>query len=118
MTAAELQIIQQLIEKTRARNAAWETTSARDQFALKMKSGTVILDYFEKERSFQLQILNKSGAAVTNVSAKKTDEHYNMLAFLWDQVVESYFRIEETLKNVLNELKTSNEVGDEDNLPF
>ena len=129
MNATQQQILGQLITKTKARKAKWATTAASEQFVLRMSSGSVLLDRYEGG-ALRLILMNKDGAHVVSLQAKKNDPDYRELGLLWSEVVESFYRIEETVSNMLKELRESDEVGggetpaqkgdddQEDDLPF
>ncbi len=108
------EIIVKLTQKTKDRKARWYSIS-EDQFALKLKEGTVVIDKsydsYTESTNFQFSILNQDGVKIESLVGVESDD-LNLLDDLFEVVRRSYYRVEETIKSIASEVNNDDEIGD------
>lgn len=107
------EIVEGLLERTRQGLANWQVTGVEDQFILRFKTGSIIVDkyYSEKGEAYSFSIFNKSGLKIDLVEASINDDSYHLLRDLFNEVVEMYSRIEETIHDLLEEINSGDRIG-------
>ena len=109
MTEATSKILQELLAKTKAGQINWELGSSEDVFILRLSSGTIRLSKREDEyepTEYSASVLNKSGYQVDWVSDQEPlGPDTKVLKEIWEQAYENFFKVNETLRNMLGELK-------------
>jgi hypothetical protein len=116
------EIIAGLNKKTNEGKAAWQKGSAGAQFFLQFKKGAISLTRYRKVAngpiSIDLNILNEKGDSIhlMKTSDATSGDEFKMLNDLYEMVKKSYYKIDETLDDIMNSLKSDKSVGDD--LPF
>jgi len=120
-------IIDRLIEKSKTKNAIWNKTSRENEFKINLKSSTLTIDQWHDERDgknfIDLIIRNQRGDTIGRIVFDKDteSEEYNYLSVLHNHARESYYKVDETIDNIFDELSSDGKVGEEDesdDLPF
>ncbi|MCD8423635.1 hypothetical protein [Tenacibaculum finnmarkense] len=120
-------IIDILIEKSKSKDAIWHKTSRENEFKINLKSSTITVDswYNDKDGFNYIDFLlrnqrgDKIGRLVYTDDAE--NEEYEHLSILHNYARESYYKVDETIDDIFDELKGDGKVGDENNsddLPF
>jgi len=120
-------IIDILIEKSKSKNAIWHKTSRDNEFKINLKSSTLTVDSWHNDKDglnyIDLIIRNQRGDTIGRLvySDEGESEEYKYLDVLHNYARESYYKVDETIDNIFEELSGDGKIGDEDNsddLPF
>ncbi len=108
-------IIDKLVEKSK--NVIWNKTSRDAEFKVILKTSTITTDRWvdeEGEDCVDFIIRNQRGdmIAMLMYSDKDDKEEYNYLRRLHDCAKNSYYKIEDTIEDIFNELDSENEIGE------
>ncbi|WP_029294256.1 hypothetical protein [Chryseobacterium hispalense] len=109
-------LIQLLKDKTANKNAIWSRTSGNNEFKIEINNATITTDcwFTDDILYYDFVILNENGEVVERISVSDTNifsEEYQILSDFYDVVKNSYFKIDETIDNILNELNTNTKIG-------
>jgi hypothetical protein len=119
MTPEQAKIIERLLEKTMQRRARWSASqSASDQFTLRLDKNSIILTRMQNFQTNQIELT----MTIWNMDGQKTDEirqtnldsdkaGFRALLELFDLIKTSKGNVEDTLKDVLEELESDGVVG-------
>lgn len=127
------EVVRKLRDKTGRREVNW--LKVRDnEFKVLLKSGAITLSkqYYEGEGEYLLilRIYNIQGDAVFESTTSEHDEitdssklPYSLLDELFSSAKDSYYKVEETIESIIDELTQENEIGakedsEKDDLPF
>lgn len=122
-------LIDSLNEKTKNRKSKWERMGRSDQFTLTLDSGMISINKLITNNGnllYQLAITNVNGDVIIKVNEvdkpRTLDEpnDFEILSDFHDNVSKAYFRVDETIENILDEIQKNVEIGKdlEDQLPF
>lgn len=117
-------IIAELSDRTEKKVAVWNRFSSSEQFYIKLKTATLKIDRLtakDKSIVYQVAIVNDKGDVIYNFNAFKTTspEEFNLLKEFHQKVKRAYFKVEETIEGLFDEIKkTEGEIGQDDSLPF
>ncbi|WP_288447308.1 hypothetical protein [uncultured Chryseobacterium sp.] len=108
-------LIQMLRDKTANKDAIWSRTSGENEFKIEINKATITTDcwYQDDIWYFDVIILNENGDTIERVVANdgNLDENYMILSEFYDVVKNNYFKIDETIDDILFELNTNNKIG-------
>ena len=118
-------LVVKLQEKTTRKETIWSRTSLYSEFKLDLEKGAITVNkwYDEEERQsyVSISILNNFGDRIDSFAVTSNEkEDYKNLDELYTLVKRAYYKVEETIHNIFNELNSSKTIGteDDDNLPF
>lgn len=117
-------LIKKLIDKTTSKKAVWSKTSRDSEFKLELNKGAIITDNWDDENSgmnVDFSILNEFGDIIERIAFRHIDvDNYNTLMQLHNEAKRSYYKVDETIKTIFDELDSEKIVGRErskDDLP-
>jgi hypothetical protein len=113
-----IKLAQQLKDKTEQGEATWSTTSLDEQFALKLSTGSVLVDFFKGSSEYSIAVVSKTGVKVREGRVSKGDLAFSVLKELYDTAYRKHHRIDETFDAVIREATQPGKVGEDDDLPF
>jgi len=121
-------LIEKLIKKTNDNQAIWTKTSLDNEFKLDLEKGAITTDNFETtdgEIFVDLVIRNENGDIIENVRVGVSEkEDYKLITGLHNIAKRKYYRVEETIKTIFEELDSDKIIGKKDShfkeedLPF
>ncbi|WP_374460240.1 hypothetical protein [Chryseobacterium taeanense] len=109
-------LIQLLEEKTRSNDAMWTRTSSDNEFKIDINNSTITVDMWNVEAVtyYEFVILNENGDRVERIVVGDDDpfnSEFQIVTNFYDAVRNSYFKVDETIENILKELNSSNKIG-------
>ncbi|MFH6963576.1 hypothetical protein ACHRVK_14370 [Flavobacterium plurextorum] len=116
-------LIGKLKTKIEANQAIWSRTSRDTEFKLELQKGAITVDSWEDSTLgsvVDLAIFNENGDIVDSVAAQINEdpEDYKVLLEIYELAKKSYFKVDETLKTIFDELDSPKTVGKDNRLPF
>ncbi len=121
-------LIADLTQKTKNKETKWERVGRSEQFTLTLDNGMVSIDKFVTKNGniiYQLSIVNGNGDKIFSMNGIKKDgffpepTNYDILKEFHEEVSRAYFKVDETIDGLLNEVQKEGEIGKEgDDLPF
>lgn len=127
MDSKIISLIENLRNKTRKGLSKWVRVGKGELFQLKLETGQITIDkFFTKTNNvvYQLAVLNIDGDRIRAVAVNSSTglvgvQDYELLKTLHEDVKNAYFRVDETLDDILGEIEKEGEIGkEEDELPF
>lgn len=118
------EIINKLFEKTKQKKAIWDVTSSEEQFVLNLGNSSITIEKWYDEHDFSeyytIIMRGDNGQIVYHLTPSNSefDETYEQLKKLFEIVNSSYYKIDETLDDILEKLSSNNIIGKKDTLPF
>lgn len=126
-----VELITALQQKSVTKNVIWAKTNSESEFQVILDSGlTVTVDSYNGDDNwhyFDIGIYNNKGERVVYLSTNKRDSiiDYKYLESLYLAAKDSYFRVDETIDDILKEISLKPIVGklpdlgpEDDDLPF
>jgi len=127
-----------LRDKTSEKKAIWNKTSGQDEYKLQIGEGSSIVVSFDygnyNSEYITISIFNKNGDMVERYdNENEQDEDSSKLLWSFHKAArDSYYKVEETMEHLLNEISKQDVVGikeekkiippamlgDDDDLPF
>lgn len=112
-------IIQDLINKTKSKKANWERVGTTDQYTLTLKTGKIIINKVKSSYVvLAVSIYNAKGDNIYHKSSIEGERDYIIFKELHDNVVATFFKVDETIEGILGEINSEDEIGEDTNLPF
>ncbi|MFD2741934.1 MULTISPECIES: hypothetical protein [Sphingobacterium] len=122
-------ILEQLLERTKAKKANWKKVDNGFLISLDGKSYLTISSYEKNqwEYVYILTIYNDQGYRIVNQDTDGDEQLFNILDHLYEAINNLYYKVDETLDSIIGKLEGSSEaVGDpnfkikkvDDDLPF
>jgi hypothetical protein len=119
-------LIEKLKNKTLLHKAIWNLSSGNDEYKLDFEVGAVTLDRWpipeNDNEVVELVILNEDGNKIDRVAYLESEiTDFNNLAELHTMAKRSYYKADDTLKNIFKELESDKTIGSEqkpESLPF
>lgn len=109
-------LIDKLKKKTSKNEAIWSKTIRNDEFKLDLGKGAITIDMWLNEEPpgqfVDIAIINEQGEKVDSItinSIEKVDFEY--LIDLHSLAKRSYFKVDETFKNIFKELDSDKVIG-------
>ncbi|MGI4021988.1 MAG: hypothetical protein ACRYFA_10815 [Janthinobacterium lividum] len=126
MTENFTSLIEKLKNKTVSKQAIWSKTSRDNEFKLELQKGAITIDSWEDNNVdfVDLNIMNENGEIIDRAYFHSSDRvDYKTLLDLHSSAKRAYFKVDETIKNIFDELDSKNVVGkerrsDDDDLLF
>lgn len=123
MISANIKIlIDKLKKKTELGQAIWSKTSRDTEFKLELQKGAITIDNWEDGEGLfvDIAILNENGETIERDVFNVSEEDYNVLFEIYMLAKNSYYKIDETLKTIFDELDSPKIVGKDRHrdLPF
>ena len=115
------ELLQKLFKKTKEKLAVWNKSSGEEQFVLKLTDGTIIIeaDFDLNEGTvFRFSILNNDGVRIEFFEVKddfNNRDDFLLMSELHATIKRIYYKVEETIKNITNEIDNSYIVGSDEN---
>jgi len=108
-------LIQLLQNKTENKEAIWSRTSGDNEFKIEINNSTITTDMWADSDTiyYDFAILNENGDVVERISVNDNFrfEEYQILSRLYDIVKNTYFKVDETIDNILLELNSNKKIG-------
>jgi hypothetical protein len=124
-------LIENLLAKTKKRETNWDRVGKTDRFILYLDKGKVSVDKVLSNKGnlfYQFNIINTKGDNILTISETKNSNtfpppdatDYNLLKELHEEIKKAYFKVEETIEDLLGEVEKEGEIGkdDPDALPW
>ncbi|MEC7770837.1 MAG: hypothetical protein VX798_06615 [Bacteroidota bacterium] len=116
-------LIEKLISKTKSGKAHWGKTSSENEYKLAFKNAMITSDtWFDNTTGMQVAdfiIRNNRGDTIQQFVFHESEDGFELLKNLNASIVESYFKVDETINDIFNELDSDKDVGKKDDpLPF
>jgi hypothetical protein len=118
-------LIMALIDKTISQKAIWGKTSRPNEFKLSLENGAVTTDRWSQDGDEIVDccIYNVYGDKIDNFVAKSEEPDFDLLRELHDAAKREFYKVDETINNMFNELNDDYSVGkrqveDEQDLAF
>lgn len=115
-------LIGKLKKKTEIGQAIWSKTSSDTEFKLELQKGAITTDNWEDGHGcfVDLAIINENGETIERDVFNKNEEGYDELFTIYLIAKNSYYKIDETLKTIFDELDSLKIVGKDrhKDLPF
>lgn len=106
-------IVESLLIKTRDGKAMWRESSRYGEYLLLMQDSTITISNISAQDSgFILNIFNNTGNLVINYKADNSNVNFLLLNNLYLAVVEYYNKVDTTLLSIINQLNSSEIIGD------
>jgi hypothetical protein len=109
-------LIEKLKNKTLQHKAIWNSSSGADEYKLDFEMGAVTVDRWsipeQNTEVVELVILNEDGNKIERVAfieAEITD--FNNLAELHTMAKRSFYKADDTIKNIFKELESDKTIG-------
>lgn len=110
-------IVTLLRDKTLEKKAIWNKTSGQDEYKLQIGEGSSIVvsfDYGNYDSEYiTISIFNKNGDMVERYDTEnEKDEDSSILLWSFHKAArDSYYKVEETMEHLLNEISKQDVVG-------
>lgn len=120
MSEEILKLIELLTEKTKQRNVIWNETSVEDQFKLNFDESYVLVNknwQGGNYSTFTFELRNKEGKILDVLDTNEQNQYNELVSNLYDNIINSYYKVEETYKSIFNKLSYSIKVGKEEDPP-
>lgn len=121
-------LINNLSQKTKNKETNWERIGRSEQFTLTLDNGKMSINKLSTKSGnliFQFSIINGKGDTIFSINGIKVDRFsveptdYEILKEFHEEVSRAYFKVDETIDGLLNEVQKDGEIGKEsDDLPF
>lgn len=115
-------LINALTEKTDAKHAIWEKTSRPNEFKIILGAGALTIDNWEDNKFldyFEIAIYNNNGDKIEKfIVTNDDDDEFLILQDLHNSVKREYYKVDETITSLLNEIETEDSIGKRDEFPF
>ena len=101
-------LIDDLLRRTAADDVQWEQTDAENQFALKLKRGTILLEKasdFFGGGNFTITILNNEGKQIDRIETVGEQYRY-VVGDLFEIIHRRVNRIDQQIDEIIGELET------------
>jgi hypothetical protein len=111
-------LVDSLSKKTEQKKAIWNTSSGENAFQIKLSAGMVTIDLWDGhgfKNYAGISVFNNNGTQIDSFSVNVNDdpEAYSYLEKFHAVVSRSYYKVEETIKGMLDEIKDGDEIGKE-----
>ena len=116
-------LIQGLKEKTSKNEVIWQKSS-ETEFKVELQSGAITADkmWLSKKSTFMLEVCvyNNRGELADRIAVSQFDEadDYKFVDDFYIVVRRKYFKVEETIKGIIDEVQKNGVIGKEEELPF
>jgi len=111
------QIIDKLIEKSKSRQANWSQTSRVNEFSISFDTAVITTDKWSDDGIYRIDfaILNSQGDRIGQIyfEKSKNPEEYKILNELHTNAKESYYKVDETIENIFEQLNKEGKIGKE-----
>lgn len=109
-------LIDKLKKKTESGKAIWSKTSVETEFKLELQKGAITTDNWvdsqNSESLVDLLIINANGDVIERaVFGESETIDYNQLIEVYELAKKSYYKVDETIKTIFDELDSENTVG-------
>lgn len=127
-------LIDHLLDKTKKKEANWDRIGTSDSFQLFLDNGRVAMDKFVSNKGnlfYQFSIINLNEDNILTINKTKElnkypivkdkdNDDYELLRGLHVEIRKAYFKVEETIEELLSEISKDGEIGkgDPNPLPF
>lgn len=110
-------LITALTEKNLNNDTIWQKTSGNNEFKIQLNKATLTIDKWDDEDgdNYSLEIYNENGEKIQYLHSMESDEsdqnNFETLMKLHNSVIKTYFKVEETIDNILNEITNNKVIG-------
>jgi hypothetical protein len=108
-------LVEKLIDKTNNKETTWTQTSREDEYKINLNSGAITVSRNYNEMT--LIIYNDNSDQIFFETYTEDDDNealYSYIKALHTNAKNSYYKVEETLTGILDELSKDGSVGKED----
>lgn len=113
-----IDLIQKLEFKTQNKEAIWARTSGDNEFKIEINNATITTDSWNANGNgvlcYDFVILNENGETIERFSVNEEEaysQEYIIISKLYNTVKNSYYKVDETIDNIIAELNTSSKIG-------
>lgn len=109
-----LKLIDLLTEKTKNRGVIWNETSIENQYKVNFGDSYVLIDQRWNGMNYDIysfQLRNKEGKILDSIDTEDQHQYYEQLRELFANIVNAYYKVEETYKSIFMELMSKAKVG-------
>jgi len=117
-------IVAGLLKKTSEGKAVWMQGSARNQYKIQFNKGAIVVTKYKKEANGSLvidfNIMNEKGDSIFMKKVNELAYEFVYYNELFETVNKKYFRIDETLEDIIKAINGNDEIGRDtsNDLPF
>ena len=107
-------LIKEIILKTNSKQAIWGKTSRENEFKLLFEKGAVTTDNWLNDNgvdTVDFGIYNSFGEKIDYFTAKRAETDYELLILLHSTAKREFFRVDETISILFNEVKADKSIG-------
>ena len=110
-------LVKALSEKNLRNETIWTKTSGENEFKIKMNKASLTVDHWNDEdgENYDLTIYNENGEQIEYVHVMTNDafdkENFDLLKKHYESVNKTYYKVDETLDSILNEIENKKIVG-------
>jgi hypothetical protein len=120
------QLILKLAEKTAKKQVIWNKTTRDNEYKLSLEKGALTVDRWVDQEtdldSVDLAIYNDRGDQIDRIYVNERQEDFDLFTDFHANVRRSYYKLDETIKSIFNEISSDKVIGKEkpppDDLPF
>jgi len=121
------ELLDKLLEKTKNKEVIWQKTSREDEYKLQLEIGALTIDRWKNDKNSRefvdVNFYNDRGDNIDRLYASEFDDpmNYAYLINLHTEIKRAYYKVDETLKGLLDEINSSGKIGKlppESDLPF
>lgn len=110
-------LIEKLKQKTTSKQAIWTKTSRDNEFKLELQKGAITTDWFDDGSQIKwidLIIYNDTGDVIDRIAfSSEEGADYAYVLDLHSMANRAYFKVDETIQGIFNELDSDKIVGKE-----
>ena len=112
-----------LNEKTLAKQIIWKKSSGSEEFKLSLKTGPITIQKVQQRYNsayIEISLYNLDGDMIENHIVSEAHKDYQAALDLFTNVRRTFYKVEETLDDILSQLSTDDTIGkdEDDDLPF
>lgn len=117
-----IHILEQVIAKSKDRETVWNKTNRESEYKLKLSAGFITVDnwFVDSSNYYDVNIFNKDGDKIFSIDVgehhKDANILYEKLKELHTLAVSIFYKADETLNSMFEELKKKGKVGEADDI--
>lgn len=118
------ELLIKLKDKSESGQAIWSKTSVDTEFKLEFQKGAVTIDNWEDSHGIfaDFAIINDNGDIIERhiFNVNEDPDDYNFISNIYKSVKNSYYKTDETIKTIFDELDSEKTIGKDKRreLPF
>lgn len=111
-------LIKALTEKNLNKGTVWQKTSGEGEFKIQLNKATLTIDKWNDDDgdNFSLEIYNEDGEKIQQIHTMASlihedAENFTLLSDLYNSVINTYYKTDETIDSIINEIKNKDIIG-------